>query len=384
MLSTQQFTIGATTFFGCGALGRLAQIVIRLRAERALLVTDQGLAAAGISGKVERILGTAGVATTTFDGVRANPTTEDLAGGAQAARELGRGVVVAVGGGSVLDVAKGIALMATNEGSARDFDYRHEPARPGLPVIAIPTTAGTGSETNGFGVIEDPEGGRKFYVGHESVSPTAVILDPQLTCGPPARQTAATGMDALTHALESLSSKRHNPYADALNLQVVTMVARYLPRAVADGQDLEARSQLLLAAQMTGLAFSTTGLGLAHAVAHGLSARMGAVHGVALAVLLPHVLSFNLPVRTEAYARVSWALGVSGPEGDDQADAEGAVDAVRRLAQDVGMPGTLQELGCAEAMFPALIEAALADEVMENTPRLPNADELRAVLRAAF
>jgi alcohol dehydrogenase len=385
MLATQRFTLGsAPTQFGCGSIDRLPSVLASLGKNRALLVTDAGVAGAGIGERIERLLRGAGVATRLFDGINPNPSTDNLDAGAQAAREFAPGVVVAFGGGSVLDTAKGIALMAANDGPARDFDYRNEPACLGLPIVAIPTTAGTGAETNGFGVIDNHETGRKFYVGHESVIPRAVILDPELTRGLPPRQTAATGMDVLTHALESLSSLRSNPYADGISLQVVSMVFRYLPRATADGEDLEARSQLLLAAHIVGLAFATTGLGMGHGMAHALSARIGAPHGMALAVLLDRVLAFNLPVRHEVYARVALSLGVGRTDWDEQTNAAAAVAAVRELAHEVAMPDSLGALGLEEQHISQIVEDALLDEVMANTPRTPTHDELRAVLQAAL
>jgi alcohol dehydrogenase class IV len=326
----------------------------------------------------------AGVTASVFDRVRTNPTTSDLEAGAVEVRACGPDVLVAMGGGSVLDMAKGLALMAVNDGPARDFDYRNEPAVPGLPLIAVPTTAGTGSETNGFGVIEDVKARRKFYVGHASVVPRISLLDPELTCGLPAGPTAASGIDVLTHALESLSSRRSNAYAEALNLQAVQMVTNYLPRAVQDGQDLEARAQMLLAAHMAGLAFATTGLGLCHAVGHALSAHLGVVHGVTLAVLLPHVLAFNLPVHAETYARVAGSMGVFDSHKDDEVNAHAAVEAVGRLSWEAGMPQSLTDLGMTEALIPALVEDALADEVLANTPRLPNRSELEAMLATAL
>jgi alcohol dehydrogenase len=385
MLATQRFALGsAPTQFGCGAIDRLPSALQSLGHNRALLVTDAGVAAAGIGERIERLLREAGVVTRVFDGVNPNPSTDNLDAGARAAREFAPTVVVACGGGSVLDTAKGIALMANNDGPARDFDYRNEPACPGLPIVAIPTTAGTGAETNGFGVIDNHDTGRKYYVGHESVIPRAVILDPELTRGLPARQTAATGMDVLTHALESLSSVRSNPYADGINLQVVRMVFHHLPRATADGEDLEARSQLLLSAHIAGLAFATTGLGVAHGLAHALSARIGAPHGVALAVLLDRVLSFNLPVRSEVYARVALSLGVGHSEQDERTNATALVAAVRDLAHEVGMPGSLRELGLEEGLLSQIVQDALEDEVMANTPRTPTEVEIRQLLESAL
>ncbi len=351
---------------------------------RAFVVTDAGVASTGVIEDIERILLHVGVTPRTFDGILSNPGTDTLDIGAHFARAFDPGVIVACGGGSVLDSAKGIALMATNDGAACDFDYRNPQAQPAVPIIAIPTTAGTGAETNGFGVIGDPATGRKFYVGHESAAPYAVILDPELTRGLPARQTAATGLDVLAHALESLSSRGNNPYAEGINLQVAGMVFRFLPRATNDGSDLEARSQLLLAAHMAGLAFATTGLGMAHALAHALSAHLGVPHGAALAVLLDHVLSFNLPTRSATYARVALAVGADDGRQDEQTNADAAIDAVRALVRTVGLPCALAELGLTQDLIPHIAADALADEVMTNTPRMPTEEDLRAILLDAL
>jgi alcohol dehydrogenase len=376
--------------FAPGAIRKLAHVLTSLSRRRAFLVTDLGVAAAGVSGAADRALARAGIDVAVFDEILPNPNVETLDAGARSVRDFGECAVVAIGGGAVMDVAKGLALMAMNDGSARDFDYSHVPAKPGLPVVAVPTTAGTGSETNGWGVIDDPEAGRKFYIGHQSVSPRFVILDPELTVGLPHGATAAAGMDALCHAFESLSSVRSNPYADGLNTQAVRMVARNLPRAVADGKDLEARAQLLLAAYMAGLAFATTGLGMAHAVGHALSARLGAPHGVALSVLLPHVLTFNLPVRRQTYARLVDALEPDGlvppasTDSNEVARASAAIEAVRRLSASIGLPRWLGEMGCSEAHIPRLVEDAFTDEVMDNTPRRPTPEELTELLHQAM
>jgi alcohol dehydrogenase class IV len=374
-LSTRQLTIqpGSATFFGAGEVARLPACLEMLGKRRAFVVTDPGLVASGVAGAVTAVLAGAGVDHAVYDGLRPNPDTDALAAGGLALRAFGDAAVIGLGGGTALDGAKGISLAAVSDVPPRELDYRLRAARPGLPVIAVPTTAGTGAETNGFGVFEDPEAHRKFYAGHESVVPKAAILDPQLTLGLPPGPTAATGMDALTHALESLASRRANPYAHALGLEVVRVVSRWLPAAVADGGDLEARSQLLLAAHMAGLAFGTTGLGLCHAVGHALSARLGVPHGVALAVALPHVLAFNAPAVPETDAEVAAAMG-----------AASAGAAAAAMAIELGLPQRLSDLGCAPDLIPVLVKDALIDEVIFNTPRTPSSEELTALLGSAL
>lgn len=380
------------TVFAAGAVQRLPELVRKLGRQAAFIVTDQGVIAAGVCRVVERQLQEAGIEVATFGEIRPNPDTEHLDAGARVIRTFAPDgsspsaglLVVAVGGGAVLDAAKGLALMAVNQGAARDFEYHRQPERAGLPVIAVPTTAGTGSETNPWGVIDDPEAGRKFYVGHASVQPRFVILDPELTLSLPPLATAAAGMDALSHALESMSSARSNPYADALNREVMRMLARALPAALADGGDVVARGEMLLAAHLAGLAFTTTGLGVAHALAHGLSARIGAAHGVALSVLLPHVLAFNLPVCRDVYVDLAGLLAGDGGVSGGAARAEATIEAVRRLAVSAGLPQRLRELGLIAERIPQIVEDALADDVMANTPRQPTAEELAVLLREAL
>jgi alcohol dehydrogenase class IV len=380
------------TFFAAGAVQQLPELVQRLDRRAAFIVTDQGVIAAGVCRTVERQLQEADIEVHTFGEIRPNPDTEHLDAGARVIRAVASNgaaqnsgpVVVAVGGGAVLDVAKGLALMAVNRGAARDFEYHRRPDCDGLPIIALPTTAGTGSETNRWGVIDDPASGRKFYVGHASVQPRFVILDPELTLSLPSLPTAAAGMDALAHALESLSSIRSNPYAEALNREVVRMLARALPAAVAHGSNVEARGEMLLAAHLAGLAFATTGLGMAHALAHSLSARIGAAHGVALSVLLPHVLAFNLPARQDVYADLAALLRADGGVSAGPPRAEATIEAVRRLAVSTGLPDRLRDLGLLEKRIPQIVEDTLSDEVLANTPRQPSAADLDLLLREAL
>jgi alcohol dehydrogenase len=371
--------------FGVGAVGELPGIVRGTGAGAVVVVSDTGLAATPVVASVTGGLEAAGMPVTVFRGVHANPTTADLAAGADAVAESAGGArvaLVAVGGGSPIDAAKGIALAAVNPQRGRDLDYRGEFTSPALPIVAVPTTAGTGAETNAFGVVTDPQSRRKFYVGHASTLPAAAVLDPGLTVGLPPAATAATGMDALTHALESYLSIRANPWSDGIALQAIRMIAAHLPRAHADGQDLEARSQMLLAAHMAGIGMAATGLGLCHAVGHAIGGRFDIAHGVALTVALPQVLRFNAGVRAERLADVAAALGVAEAGRSSARNAEAAIEAVAGLAGRVGMTQRLADLGITGADFDQIAADALDDEVLANAPRQPTAADIRALLQA--
>jgi alcohol dehydrogenase len=314
-------------YFDASAIRELPGIVRGTGGGAAMIVTDAGLAATPVIEAVTGVLAEAGLPVHAFTSVHPNPTTDDIAAGAEAVRELGERVaLVAVGGGSPIDAAKGIAIAAVNPGfRGRELDYRNEFPAPALPIVAVPTTAGTGAETNAFGVVTDPVAHRKFYVGHASSMPVAAIADPELTLGLPSSVTAATGMDALTHALESYLSLRPNPWSDGIALQVIRMIAANLPRACADGADLEARWRMMLAAHMAGVAMANTGLGICHAIGHSLGGRWNIAHGVTLTVILPDVLRFNLPVRTERIAGIAFALGAGDTHADTARNANAAI-----------------------------------------------------------
>lgn len=362
--------------FGAGAVARVGTAVTALGGQRAFLVTDRGLPATGIVDRVAGLLRGAGLVCEVFDGVEPNPSTDTVDAAAGRARAFGDAVVVAVGGGSALDAAKAIALLATNEGSARSHPFT-APARPGLPVVAVPTTAGTGAETNGFGVIEDRAARRKVYVGHPSVQPVLSVLDPELTVGLPPVVTASTGMDALTHGIESLASLRSTVMSAAYATEAVTLVSGHLARAVADGTDLEARSALLLGAHLAGLALSISGLGLVHGLAHAVTAHTGAPHGLALTAVLDDVMTCSLDVAEPAYRRVAGAMGL---DATDPAAARSAIDAVRALADAVGARHPLADLGLRPDQVAPVAAGALADAVSANHPRTFQQAEVEAIV----
>jgi alcohol dehydrogenase len=373
--------------FGAGAIAKLPGIVRGIGCDTAVIVTDAALAATPVVARVAGVLADAGVTVSTFAGIHPNPTTVDVAAGAaavmDAAARSGRVALVAVGGGSPIDAAKGIALAAVNPQRGRDLDYHGEFRVPALPIVAVPTTAGTGAETNAFGVVTDPQTRRKFYVGHASSLPAAAVLDPDLTVGLPPHATAATGMDALTHALECYLSIRANPWSDGIALQVIRMIAANLPQACADGADREARAQMLLAAHMAGIAMAGTGLGICHAIGHAIGARFDIPHGVALSMVLPQVLEFNAPVCTDRLADVAVALGAGQPARTAGWNAGAAITAITSIAGQVGMTHAMADFGISAADFGQIAADALDDEVLANTPRRPDAADIRSILLAA-
>jgi alcohol dehydrogenase len=370
--------------FGAGSIGRLPDLISAVGGECALVVTDCALASTDVIAAVTDRLAAAGLPVALFADVHPNPTTTDVAAGATAAATLlaTRPVVVAVGGGSPIDAAKGIALAAVNPERGRELDYRSEFAVPALPLLAVPTTAGTGAETNAFGVVTDEDSHRKFYVGHATTMPAAAILDPELTLGLPPGVTAATGLDALTHAIESYLSVRANPWSAGIALQVVRMVGEFLPRAHADGGDVEARGQMLLAAHMAGVAMATTGLGACHAIGHALGGRFNVAHGVALSLVLPHVLRFSLPVRASRLADIAFALGAGETASAADGNASAAVSAVTSLAESVGMKHRLADFGIFAGDFDVIAADALDDEVLANAPIKPTATDITRMLAA--
>ena len=371
-------------YFGRGRVTVVGEVTGSTGATHAMIVTDAFLARSAVVAAVKKSLDAAGIRVSVFDGVTPNPTTTSVDAGSNLARDLGVQALVAVGGGSSMDAAKGISIGAVNPQRGIDLDYRSVFTNPAIPIIAVPTTSGTGAEVNAFGVITDVIGHRKFYVGSSSALARAAILDPDLTVGLPPKATAATGMDALTHALESYISKRPNPYSDGIALQVIATVADFLPRAVADGSDIEARAQLLLASHVAGVGFSHTGLGLVHGIAHPLGGEFDIPHGLALCIVIENVLRFNRAARVERLSRVAFALGVGSTLASVADNADAAIAAIADLAARVGMRATLGSFGVTAADLPRLAAATLNDTVTLNNPVDPTAEDIISIMEVSL
>ncbi len=383
---TWEFQLRGRLRFGVGAIQTLPEVIAAAGGRRAFLVTDPGVQRSGVIDRVAGILAAGGIETGVYSEVEPNPGTSSILRGSAALIAFGVDgtVIVPIGGGSSMDSAKAISLHAANGGAVLDLGYHCDDIIPGGPVIAIPTTAGTGAETNTYGVITDEAVGRKDYVGHPSVLPVWSVLDPALTIGLPPAATAATGVDAMTHSLESLLSRHPNPFAEGIALQVIRTVREWLPRAVADGADLEARSQLLMASHLAGIGQqSGTGVGLVHALGHAIGTRGRLPHGLALAVIMPEVMAFYADEpgsRDRELALAGVALGAASPTESAATGAVAAIGAMRGFLAELGLRPSLRSLGFDEALLDVVAQDAIDDAAINNSPRLPSLAEARAIL----
>jgi alcohol dehydrogenase class IV len=366
--------------FGAGEAARTGEEARSFGIERALVLTDTGVVRAGILDPILDSLAKAGVVATVFDAVEANPTEANIEDASRAYAKASANGAIAVGGGSVLDAAKLVVLRAKVSLSFEELDDaidggKHIPASL-PPVIALPTTAGTGSEVGRSGVLTVRSTGRKTVVFAPALIPRVAILDPALTRSMPARTTAATGFDALTHCLEAYVSKGDHPMADAVALGGLELVARHLKDAVHRGDDLEARGGMMKAAMMGALAFQK-GLGACHSLAHPLSSECGLHHGLANALCLPAVVEFNESVVHEKLGRIARIFGGNGSAGSCAA-------VLRDLRAAVGLPGRLSELGVEASVLPKLADLAFKDACHTSNPRPCTRDDLFGLYERAF
>jgi aldehyde dehydrogenase (NAD+) len=350
---------------------------------RAVLVTDQGIIDAGLAEKVKAILGDslAGV----FSDVPQDTGMEVVDKGAEYAKSVGADVVVSLGGGSVMDTAKGMCIIMTEGGNLRDFQGMQMLTRPQTPHITIPTTAGTGSEVSAGAVVLDKEQGQKILIWEYHILPKVAILDPRLTENLPAHLTASTGMDAMTHAVESFLSQQRNPISDAMALHAIRLTTKYLPVAVENPSDMLARGQMQIAALTAGWAFSNALLGLVHAMAHSLGAVCRVPHGLANGILLPHVMLFNLEEVPELMADIALAMGAA-PANMPAADAGAeAVAAMHELTRKIGLPRSLKDVGVQDGQLLECAELALTDGSVVYNPRMVmEAQEVLEIFKKAF
>lgn len=371
--------------FGPGILSTLPERIRSLGGGPSLLVTDAGMRAAGLVERVEALLREAGLACRVYDAVTPDSGTSLIAEATALAKQAGATVVIGLGGGSSLDTAKAVAAMCTNPGNILDYagidKLKHKP----LPVVAIPTAAGTGSEVTFWSVFLDDKTRVKAAVGGVLLFPTIALCDPELTLTLPPSLTAATGMDALGHAIECYVNDACQPISAALALEAIRSIGRHLRSAVLNGRQIESRSAMLLASTMAGIAMNSTRLGLAHAFAMPLgSFDLRMPHGLAIGITLPYVMRFNAPARPERYAEIAAALGEPIAGLPLREAAARAAEAVAALARDIGIPARLSQAGMREEHIePVAAEAIKSGNVAVN-PRRATLEDLKAILKEAF
>jgi alcohol dehydrogenase len=371
--------------FGCGLVASLAERVRAVGGRHVLLVTDPGIRAAGLLERATGPLEGAGIAFTVYDRVTADSSSSVISLGVDALKAAGADVVVGIGGGSALDTAKAIAALATNPGSPLDYVGLHKVTIRPLPTIAVPTTAGTGSEVSLWSVFTDDARKLKVAIGGVLLYPSVALCDPDLTLELPPALTAATGMDALAHAIECYTNNACGPISAALALSAVELIGRHLPAAALNGRDRVSRYGMMLASTMAGMAMNPTRLGLAHALAMPLgSGDLKIPHGIAVAVTLPPVMEFNCMAAPDRFAAVARALGEPVDALPLHAAAASAARAVRRLADLVGIPRGLAGCGLRDERVPEIVEEAMKSGNVAVNPRRTRTEELAEILRRAL
>ena len=371
------FQLATRLTFGAGAAAEAGPIFKGLGLRRVLVITDAGVVKAGIAGRVVDSLSAAGLEHAVFDAVEPNPSIATVEKALALFRNASCDGLVAVGGGSPMDVAKAVGVLATNPGGVLDYVGIGKVLRPTPPLVAVPTTVGTGSEVTNFVVITDTAQRKKLVIGSPLAAPGYALLDPELVLGLPNGLVAGTAMDAMTHAVESVISTMASLFADAVALAAIRMIAENLEAALAS-RDVAPRASLLYASTLAGSAFSYARTGLVHGMAHPLSAFCDVPHGMANAILLPYVMAFNAPACDEALGRVAEALGA-------QRTPEAAVCAIERLSEAAGIPRHLREVGVTEEFIPLMAQDAFASgNAQVVNPRKPSLDEVLALYRQAL
>jgi alcohol dehydrogenase len=381
---TYGFFIPAVTLLGVGCSKEAGEQAKAIGAKHMLIVTDAGLAKLGVADKIKGYVTAAGLQATIYSGAEPNPTDKNVRDGVKVYKDSKCDSILSLGGGSSHDCGKGIALMIANGGDIRDYEGVNKSTKTMPPFLAINTTAGTASEMTRFCIITNSDTHVKMAIVDWRVTPNIAIDDPLLMVGMPPALTAATGMDALTHAVEAYVSTIANPITDACALMAIKLIADYLRPAVANGADLVARDKMCYAEYLAGMAFNNASLGYVHAMAHQLGGFYNLPHGVCNAILLPEVSAFNKIACPQRFADIAVAMGesVTGLAAVDAADV--AILAIRKLSKDVGIPEGLAGLGVKEADFEVMGTNAKKDACQFTNPRTATLEQVKGIFKAAL
>lgn len=379
------FFLPTRLIYGVDAVStQLAGQVEDLAARAVTVVSGKHVTKAGILKKVTDVLEGIGIRYNVFNDVEANPSTDTCYKGTETAKAVNAEAIIAVGGGSPMDVAKSIAILMTNGGILDDYEGVEKYANDPLPFLAVPTTAGTGTEVTPYAVITIRKRNYKMTIIGKKMLPNAAVLDPTLVTSVPASVAAACGMDVLTHAIEAYTNLVASPFTDACALEAIRLVGKYLRTYVADRRYMEGASGMLVANTLAGIAFGVARLGDVHAMAHPVSGYFDVAHGVANAILLPHVMKFNMLADRGQYRRIADLLGEDVAGLSDREAAPLAIEAVMRLSTDLGIPKGLSEVGVTEDKIPNMAaDAMLSGNVVIN-PRMTALEDLVSLLHAAM
>lgn len=369
-----RFILNEVSYFGPGAREVLPKEIARLGFKKAFVATDKDLIKFGVADKVLKVLADAGIPYEVFSDIKPNPTTANVKAGVAAFAASGADFIIALGGGSSMDTAKAVGIITNNPEFADvvSLEGVADTKKKSVPIIALPTTAGTAAEVTINYVITDEANEKKMVCVDPNDIPVMAIVDAELMYTLPKSLTAATGMDALTHAIEGLITKGAWEMSDMFELKAIEMIARYLETAVNEPQNAEARNGMAVAQYIAGMAFSNVGLGVVHGMAHPMGAIFDIPHGVANALLLPTIMEFNMPAAVDKYVQIAKAMDVYSAGMSKEEAAQAAVDAVRALAIRVGIPQHLTELGINEGDLDRLATAAAADVCTPGNPREVN------------
>jgi alcohol dehydrogenase len=369
--------------FGYGKTAQLGERLAKQGISQVFLVTDKGVQSAGLLSRILESLHSSSIEVQVYTDVEPDPSLETINQGADVFLKGAFDCIVAVGGGSAMDTAKGIRVVAKNGGSIGDYaGVNRIPLSSSIPLITIPTTSGTGSEVTIFGVYSDWHNNVKVTVTSQHMAPTLALVDPQFTISLPAKMTAASGIDALAHGIETFFSLGSSPASDSLAKEAIIAVNRYLYRAVTDGTDLEARIGMSHGSLLAGMAFNNGYLGLTHAIGSALSGHCHVPHGVAIGLLLPHVVKFNAVTNPEKAAIIASLMGIDANSTEEL--AEQASVAVAELVKEIGLPTTLQEVGVLGEQLPAIAKDSFKSGMMKFNPRQPSEEEVQTLLQQAF
>lgn len=379
-----KFFIPSVNVLGQGAVDEAIGDIKTLGFQRALIVTDKPLVEIGIAGGLVAKLADVGIEAFIFDGTQPNPTVGNVEAGLRILKDNDCDFVISLGGGSPHDCAKGIALVATNGGSIKDYEGVDVSKQPQLPLVAINTTAGTASEMTRFCIITDEERHIKMAIVDKNTTPILSVNDPELMLKKPKALTAATGMDALTHAIEAYVSIAANPITDTCAIKAIELIRDNLEVAVKDGQNIKAREQMAYAQFLAGMAFNNASLGYVHAMAHQLGGFYDLPHGVCNALLLPHVQEYNAQVVPELLKDVAVAMGVDVTDMNDEQGAAAAIDAIKSLSASIDIPASLVELGVNEEDIPTLADNALKDACGFTNPKQATHEEICQIFKNAL